>query len=145
MRSASIYVAVFVGVVLYGLLRSGVATAAEERTLLHESLILTPAFSANAELQLARNPHRDEKHHKKHYEPEEYDRSRRADERRRVRSVVCKSEGYQYNHCPMNRQGREIRLVRQLSETRCVRGDNWGANRNGIWVDRGCGGKFVLE
>lgn len=61
------------------------------------------------------------------------------------KSVVCKSEGYQYNHCPMNRRGRKVRLVRQMSDTRCVRGDNWGANRDGIWVDRGCAGEFVLE
>jgi len=219
MRSAYIYVAVFVGVVLGGLLRSGVATtAAAEGTLLHESPTLTPGFSANAELQLARNPHRDEKHHKKHYEPEEYGQPRRSSgERKRIRceseggrheycrtgpgyvrlerqlsrtpcveydtwgtkgdgvwvrdgcratfvveerspgvigggygwwgnkSVVCKSEGYQYNHCPLKRQGRGVRIVRQMSETRCARGDNWGTNRDGIWVDRGCAGEFVLE
>jgi Protein of unknown function (DUF3011) len=61
------------------------------------------------------------------------------------KSVVCKSEGFQYNQCPLDRRGRQVRLVRQLSDTRCVRGDNWGANRDGLWVDRGCGGEFVLE
>ena len=216
MRSASIYVAVFIGVVLCELLSQGVATA-EEGTLLHESPALTHRFPANEEIQLARNPHY-EKHDKKHYEPEEYDRPRRSSgERRRIRceseggrheycktgpgyvrlerqlsrtpcveydtwgtegdgvwvrdgcratfvveerspgiigggygwwgnkSVVCKSEGYQYNHCPLNRRGRRARLVRQMSDTRCVRGDNWGTNRDGIWVDRGCAGEFVLE
>lgn len=156
MRRAYIYVTVFVGVALCGLLRSGVATAAEEATLLSGSLPLPPATSAHTELQLVRNPHHEEKHHKKHYEPEDYDRRRRSEpedydrprrseERRGARSVVCKSKEYQYKSCSLNRRGREVRLVRQLSDTRCVRGDNWGANRNGIWVDRGCSGRFELE
>jgi hypothetical protein len=143
-RNTCICVVVFGGVVLCGLLSLGAAIA-EEGTLPHKGPALTPGFSAKAEVQLARDSHRDVKHYRKDYEPEEDGRSRRSDERRRIRSVVCKSEGYQYNHCPMNRQGRKVRLVRQLSDTRCVRGDNWGTNRNGIWVDRGCGGKFRLE
>ena len=215
MRSASICVAVYIGVVLCGLLSQGVATA-EEGILLHESLALTSRFPTNEDMRLARNPHY-EKHNKKHYEPEESGRYRSSGERRRIRceseggryeycqtgssyvrlerqlsrtpcveydtwgiegngvwvrdgcratfvveerspgiigggygwwgnrSVVCKSDGYQYNHCPLDRRGRGVRLVRQMSETRCVRGDNWGANRDGIWVDRGCAGEFVLE
>lgn len=144
MKSASFSVAVFVGVVLWGVLYSGGAPAAAEGTLLHKHLALPLGVLSQAELQLVYNPHHKEKHHKKYYEPEEYNRPPRA-ERRRSRSVVCKSKEFQYNHCPVNRQGREVRLIRQLSDTRCVRGDNWGANRRGIWVDRGCSGKFVLE
>jgi hypothetical protein len=143
-RSTCICIAVLVGALCCGLVGPGVVTA-KEGTLLHESPILTPGFSVDAQLQLARNPHHEEKHHKKHYEPKEYDRSRRSDERRRARSVVCRSRDYQYNHCPLNRRGRDVRIVRQLSDTRCVRGDNWGANRRGVWVDRGCSGKFVVE
>ena len=37
----------------------------------------------------------------------------------------------------------DARLVRQLSETRCVRGENWGVDHHGLWVDRGCAGRFV--
>ena len=215
MRTTCICVAVFVGVVLCGLLSLGVATA-KEGTLLHESPALTHRFPASEKMQLAGNPHY-EKHDKKHYEPEESGRYPSSGARRRIRceseggrheycrtgsgyvrlerqlsrtpcveydtwgiegdgvwvrdgcratfvveerspgiigggygwwgnkSVVCKSEGYQYNHCPLNRRGRGVRLVRQMSDTRCVRGDNWGANRDGIWVDRGCAGEFVLE
>ncbi len=61
------------------------------------------------------------------------------------RSFVCKSDGFQHKSCSVNRRGREVRLVRQLSGTRCVRGNNWGTNRDGIWVDRGCAGEFVVE
>ena len=215
MRSACRCIAVCVGVVLYGLLSQGVATA-EEGTLPHESPALQSGFPANEEMRLARDPYYEERG-RGHYEPEEYDRTRRSGERRRIRceskggrheycrtgssyvrlerqlsrtpcveydtwgiegdgvwvrdgcratfvveeqspgiigggygwwgdkSVVCKSESYQYNQCPLDRRGRKVRLVRQMSDTRCVRGDNWGANRDGIWVDRGCAGEFVLE
>ncbi len=34
-------------------------------------------------------------------------------------------------------------MVRQTSSARCVRGQNWGVDRRGLWVDRGCGGIFV--
>ena len=132
----------FVGALWYGLIGPGVVTA-EEGPLFHERA-LTPEFSEPAEFQLARNPHQEEKHRRKHDEPEEYDRSRRSDDRG-ARSVVCRSRDYQYNHCPVNRRGREVRLVRQLSDTRCRRGDNWGTNRNGVWVERGCSGRFVVE
>ena len=61
------------------------------------------------------------------------------------RTVTCKSEGFQYNHCPVDRRSRRIRLGRQLSDTRCNQGNNWGVDRGGIWVDRGCGAEFVVE
>jgi len=142
-RSTCIGIIVFVGGLCCGLTGPRIVTA-EEGTLLHESPTLTPEFSANPQVQLARDPYYDEKHHRKHYEPEEYDRSRRY-KRHEVRSVVCKSQDYQYNYCPVNRRGRNVRLVRQLSDTRCRRGDNWGTNRNGVWVHHGCSGKFVVE
>ena len=59
-------------------------------------------------------------------------------------TVTCKSEGFQYNHCPLGRR-RHVRLTKNLSDTRCIRGDNWDVDRRGIWVDRGCGGRFVVE
>jgi hypothetical protein len=36
-------------------------------------------------------------------------------------------------------------LERQLSDARCIRGDNWGVDRGGIWVDRGCAAEFRVE
>jgi hypothetical protein len=59
-------------------------------------------------------------------------------------TVTCKSEGFQYNHCPLGRR-RHVRLTKNLSDTRCIRGDNWDVDRRGIWVDRGCAGRFVVE
>jgi hypothetical protein len=34
-------------------------------------------------------------------------------------------------------------LVRQLSDTRCVEGRNWGARRGEVWVNDGCRGEFA--
>jgi Protein of unknown function (DUF3011) len=62
---------------------------------------------------------------------------------RDARTLRCKSFDYGYSHCPLpGRRSRDVRLVRQLSKTRCVEGDNWGVHRGGIWVDRGCEGEF---
>jgi len=35
-------------------------------------------------------------------------------------------------------------LVRQISHTRCRLDDNWGYDRNGVWVDRGCSAEFQV-
>jgi hypothetical protein len=60
------------------------------------------------------------------------------------RTVTCKSEGFKYKYCRTGAHGR-VRLERQLSDTRCHRGDNWGVDRNGIWVDGGCGAVFSVD
>jgi len=39
---------------------------------------------------------------------------------------------------------RDVRLQKNLSDTRCVRNDNWGIDRRGIWVDRGCAARFTI-
>ena len=59
------------------------------------------------------------------------------------RTVTCKSEGFSYNRCDIGR-ARDVRLERNLSDTRCRRNDNWGVDRGGIWVDRGCAGRFTV-
>lgn len=56
-------------------------------------------------------------------------------------AIDCESRNYGYNRCDV--PWRDARLVRQLSDTTCVRGRNWGIDRRGIWVDRGCAGRFV--
>lgn len=58
----------------------------------------------------------------------------------------CGSPQYQYNFCAVDTgRGSRVFLNRQLSDTRCIEGRNWGWNRGGIWVDRGCAGEFVVE
>ncbi len=38
-----------------------------------------------------------------------------------------------------------VELIRQLSKTRCVESDNWGWDRTGVWVDRGCRAEFRVR
>ena len=56
-------------------------------------------------------------------------------------AVDCVSEHHSRQRCEV--PWRDARLVRQLSDTTCVRGENWGIDRDGLWVDRGCSGRFV--
>jgi hypothetical protein len=57
--------------------------------------------------------------------------------------VRCASQSYDYNMCQVDTgRGSQVQLVRQISKTRCEEGRNWGWNRAGIWVDKGCEGVF---
>jgi len=56
-------------------------------------------------------------------------------------SVDCTSQGFARQRCDV--PWRDARLAQQLSETNCVRDQNWGIDNMGLWVDRGCGGRFV--
>ena len=59
----------------------------------------------------------------------------------RGEAVECRSNNYSFQRCPV--PWRNARIVRQLSDTQCVRGANWGLDREGLWVDRGCSAAFV--
>src|SRR5262249_43457504 len=37
-----------------------------------------------------------------------------------------------------------ITLTRQISGSACVRGQSWGVNERGLWVDRGCRAEFSV-
>jgi hypothetical protein len=57
--------------------------------------------------------------------------------------VTCESIGNQRRMCAVDtRSG--VRLNRQLSDTRCVRGESWGTTRNAVWVSRGCRAQFAV-
>lgn len=59
--------------------------------------------------------------------------------------VSCGSPQYKYYFCQVDVGGRgRVILQRQTSDSRCVEGQTWGWNRAGIWVDRGCGGQFLV-
>lgn len=60
------------------------------------------------------------------------------------RTITCQSKGFEYNHCGVKGRKR-VSLERQISSTRCKRGDNWGVDNRGIWVDRGCGAVFRID
>ncbi|MEP6484792.1 MAG: DUF3011 domain-containing protein [Rudaea sp.] len=56
-------------------------------------------------------------------------------------TVKCESKNFSYQNCPV--PWRDARLIRQVSDTQCIRGRSWGIDRRGLWVDRGCGGVFA--
>jgi hypothetical protein len=60
-------------------------------------------------------------------------------------TVSCGSPQYHRAFCQVDvGAGGQVRLQRQTSSTRCIEGQNWGWNRAGVWVDRGCGAEFLI-
>ena len=60
--------------------------------------------------------------------------------------LTCESQDDRYRMCQIDVGPRgTVRLERQLSNARCIQGQTWGANRAGVWVDRGCRGQFVVD
>lgn len=60
-------------------------------------------------------------------------------------TVTCTSKDYSYAHCDVPVWGRSVWVQRQLSDKRCVQGNNWGVDWSGIWVDRGCNAVFAIR
>lgn len=56
-------------------------------------------------------------------------------------SVICGSENYRYRECHTGFPGRAA-LAQNLSNTRCVEGENWGSRAGVVWVDKGCQARF---
>ena len=65
---------------------------------------------------------------------------------RRGKKIVCRSDGFAYNHCRANaiRKGSKVRLSKQISKTRCIQNKTWGTDEHGVWVDQGCEAEFQL-
>ena len=56
--------------------------------------------------------------------------------------VLCESPRSRHNRCRIDtRYG--VQIVRQLSDTRCREGHNWGVGNGEIWVDHGCRAEFA--
>lgn len=58
-------------------------------------------------------------------------------------TVRCESEKGRSRTCPADTRG-GVRLVRQLSRSPCVEGENWGVREGEIWVKAGCRADFGL-
>jgi hypothetical protein len=58
--------------------------------------------------------------------------------------VNCSSNDGRRNWCDVGGR-RDVRLVRQISGSACVRDDTWGVDRRGLWVDRGCRADFSVR
>lgn len=59
-------------------------------------------------------------------------------------TITCESQNNQFRDCRVNTGGK-VRLVQNISNTRCDYGRTWGFDWNSIWVDRGCRGKFSVN
>ena len=57
------------------------------------------------------------------------------------RTIRCDSNSNRHVVC--NTGWRSAVLVRQISDTRCVEGRNWGSNNGTVWVNGGCRAEFA--
>lgn len=53
----------------------------------------------------------------------------------------CESGDGKRQYCRVDTRG-GVSLLRQMSQARCVRGQTWDYDREGVWVDAGCRGEF---
>ncbi len=58
--------------------------------------------------------------------------------------ITCESEDGRRQFCSVNLRRSKVDIDRQLSNTTCRYGDNWGWNRRGIWVSKGCRAVFAV-
>lgn len=58
--------------------------------------------------------------------------------------VKCESTDGRYRTCGTGLYG-SISVLRQLSDTRCVLGQNFGLRNGSVWVDRGCRALFRVD
>ena len=59
-------------------------------------------------------------------------------------TITCESQNNNFRDCRITTGGK-VRLVQNISNTRCDYGRTWGFDWNSIWVDRGCRGKFMVN
>lgn len=69
------------------------------------------------------------------------------EERRRwhaPQTLTCESKGNRLNYCRARLGNARVEIERQLSDTRCREGGNWGWDGGGIWVKNGCRAIFSI-
>ncbi len=72
------------------------------------------------------------------------DRRDRVEHRRdRGEVIVCESGDHRRRCDAFVPYG--VIMQRQLSHHDCIRGETWGFDRDGIWVDHGCRAEFYIE
>jgi hypothetical protein len=59
--------------------------------------------------------------------------------------LTCESRSHRWASCPVYIQG-SVQLVRQISNSPCIRNQTWGQLRNdAIWVSNGCRARFQVS
>ncbi|HEY0702673.1 MAG TPA: DUF3011 domain-containing protein [Candidatus Acidoferrales bacterium] len=56
--------------------------------------------------------------------------------------VTCESNNGKRRYCTIGDPRQSVEMVRQISSSPCVRGQSWGNDNRGVWVDRGCRAQF---
>jgi hypothetical protein len=56
--------------------------------------------------------------------------------------VTYESNNGKRNYCAIGDARQSVDMIRQTSSAACVRGQSWGNDNRGIWVDRGCRAQF---
>ncbi len=59
-------------------------------------------------------------------------------------SVKCESQDGRRNYCRADTSF-GVTMLRQNSDSSCVRGQTWGYDQDGIWVSGGCRAEFLLD
>ncbi len=59
-------------------------------------------------------------------------------------TITCESVDGRYKECTMDTRG-TVRVIRQISDSKCVKGVNWGVKQNSIWVNSGCRAEFQSD
>ncbi len=73
-----------------------------------------------------------------------YGNGNRWQQGQQSQTVTCSSDNGKRNWCDIG-NSRDAQLVRQISGSPCVRGDTWGIDQRGLWVDRGCRADFRVR
>jgi len=56
----------------------------------------------------------------------------------------CQSVDGQRTFCRADMSRGPLEMTRQLGDVRCIEGQTWGRQDDGVWVDRGCRAEFTL-
>ena len=64
---------------------------------------------------------------------------------RDAQTIRCESQDERRRVCNLSYRARSVALSRQLSDTRCQQGYNWGWTSDAVWVDRGCRAEFIAR
>lgn len=64
---------------------------------------------------------------------------------RRIQTITCESRHHRFQYCSIPDARSEVVLVEDLSGARCIRGETWGNDARGIWVDKGCRARFEVR
>jgi hypothetical protein len=64
---------------------------------------------------------------------------------RQGQTFTCESRHNRFQSCRIPDPHSEIALVEEFGRVRCIRGETWGNDANGIWVDRGCRARFQVN